>query len=70
MKRVLGGLRSNRRTKPKLKVGDTFTSKSHGDYKIVAYASQSGITIEFAETANRYFVTAEQIKYNSIKDEK
>ncbi len=67
---ILGNFRSNRCNKPKLKIGDTFTSRSHGDYEIVAYASKTGITIQFANTGNKYFVTTQQIKINSVKDEK
>ena len=71
MKRmILGTFRKNPRTKPKVNVDDVFESREHGEYKVVAYASQGGITVEFKNTGNRYFVTTQQIKNQTVRDEK
>ena len=62
--------RRNRHNRPSMKVGDTFTSKCHGDYEVIGYASREGVTIRFADTGNEYYTTAQAIEQNTVKDKK
>jgi len=49
-------------------VGETFKSKSYGEFTVIEYHSCTKVLIEFSKTKYRYYAAANRIRVGNVKD--